>query len=102
MKIQVKKLVETGMLLGVFMCFLMYWSNDQRAIERIIQEIVEFDFSPREYPIDYNKYTEEADQTFRRRPAGRPAEPACPGQEGGYHPCHGAERVAGKDDPESR
>lgn len=43
MKIQVKKLVETGMLLGVFMCFLMYWSNDQRAIERIIQEIVEFD-----------------------------------------------------------
>ena len=65
MKIQVKKLVETGMLLGVFMCFLMYWSNDQRAIERIIQEIVEFDFSPREYPIDYNKYTEEVDRAYK-------------------------------------
>ena len=65
MKIQVKRLLETGILLGVCVCFLIYWSNDQRAIERIIQEIMEFDFSPREYPIDYNKYTEEADRVYR-------------------------------------
>ncbi len=59
MKSEMRRMVETGILFGIFMCFLTYWGNVERERMEIIRMIAEFDFSPREYAIDEDRYTEE-------------------------------------------